>query len=195
MNTIEQYHALVKENFPNIDIGLLVLNAGVMQHGVPFELNTDQEAESTLAVNGLHVVYLSKVLVKRLMQREKRAGLIIVSSGLARVGAPGVATYCGTKALVSAFGTGIHYELKDWVDVLVWEAGPGQTNLGQGEQPPAAICRPVPEMIEGCLLDLGRQVVTAGVFKHHMMNMTIGMSSGMFKKKMAEKRAQAALQK
>ena len=54
---------------------------------------------------------------------------------------PGVASYCATKAMVSAFGTGIHYELKEKIDVLVWEAGAAKTGLGGGEEsPPEAIC-------------------------------------------------------
>ena len=43
---------------------------------------------------------------------------------------PGIASYCATKAMVSAFGVGIHYELKEHVDVLVWEAGASKTGLG-----------------------------------------------------------------
>ena len=86
---------------------------------------------------------------------------------------PGIASYCGTKAMVSAFGTGINYELRDKnVDVLVWEAGAAKTGLGGDEQdPPAAICAPVPDMIESCLTDLGREVVTTGVFKHVLFSL------------------------
>lgn len=150
------YTELVANKLSEIDIAILVLNAGVMTPGVPFDMNTDKEVESVIRINGLHVTYLAKALANKLQTREKRSGLVIVSSGLANVSAPGIATYCATKAMVSAFGVGIYYELKDRVDVLVWEAGPGQTNLGQGKQPPAAICRPVPEMVDGCLRDLGR---------------------------------------
>ena len=113
-----------------LDIALLVLNAGVMQTGIPFDMNTDKEVESVIRVNGLHVIYLAKALVNQMRSREKRSGLVIVSSGLANASGVGIATYCATKALVSSFGVGIHYENKDGIDVLVWEAGPGQTNLG-----------------------------------------------------------------
>ena len=141
MTTVAEYRQLAKEQFPDIDIGLLVLNAGVMVPYFPYDMSTDEQAESTFAINGLHVVYMTKALVERLQQREKRSGLIIVSSGLANVKMPGVASYCATKAMVSAFGTGIHYELKEKIDVLVWEAGAAKTGLGGGEEsPPEAIC-------------------------------------------------------
>ena len=63
MTTVAQYRELVQTKLGDIDIALLVLNAGVMQTGVYFELNTDREIESTMAINGLHVVYLAKVLI------------------------------------------------------------------------------------------------------------------------------------
>ena len=47
----------------NLDIALLVLNAGIMQTGTPFDMNTDKEVESVMRVNGLHVIYLAKALV------------------------------------------------------------------------------------------------------------------------------------
>ena len=93
-------------------------------------MSTDADAESTFGINGLHVVYMTKALVNRLIQREKRSGVVIVSSGLSKLEMPGIASYCATKAMVTAFGTGIHYELKEKLDVLVWNAGPSQTGLG-----------------------------------------------------------------
>jgi len=36
-------------------------------------------------------------------------------------------------------------------------------------------------MIESCLRDLGRRIITTGVFKHVMMNATLKCATGMFK--------------
>ena len=83
MTTMAAYHELIKEQFPDIDIGILCLNAGVMLPQVPYDLTRDEDVEATFHINGLHVVYLMKALVKRLLQRERRSGVIIVSSGLA----------------------------------------------------------------------------------------------------------------
>jgi len=132
LTTVAEYQALVREKLSHIDIALLVLNAGVMQTGVYLEQNSDADVESTMAVNGLHVAFLAKALIGRLRERVNRSGIIIVSSGLANVVSPGIATYCATKAMVTSFGVGLHYEEHDKVDVLVWEAGAAMTGLGHG---------------------------------------------------------------
>lgn len=64
---------------------------------------------------------------------------MIVSSGLANTTMPGIASYCATKIMVSNFAESLYYEVKEKIDVTLWEPGPCFTNLGQGEQPPKAI--------------------------------------------------------
>ena len=69
MKTVAEYNELAQKKFPNIDISLLVLNAGIMQPSLPYDMTTDDEAESVFCINGLHVVYMAKSLVNRLLKR------------------------------------------------------------------------------------------------------------------------------
>jgi hypothetical protein len=44
-------------------------------------------------------------------------------------------------------------------------------------------------MVGECLLDLGREIKTSGVFKHELMTASLGMFGGnMFKNEVAKKR-------
>ena len=51
--------------------------------------------------NAYQVTALLKKFVPRLISRDKRAGLITVSSGLGYTPTPGSVTYAATKALVT----------------------------------------------------------------------------------------------
>jgi len=47
---------------------------------------------------------------------------------------PGLATYCGSKALVSTFSEALSFEVRDKIDVTTWELGPASTNLFEKEK-------------------------------------------------------------
>ena len=115
-----------------LDIGILCLNAGCMVKG-PTDLVSDAEFERVFGLNGLHVVYMTKAFLSQMIKREQRSTIMIVSSGLANTTMPGIASYCATKIMVSNFAESLYYEVKDKIDVTLWEPGPCFTNLGQGE--------------------------------------------------------------
>ncbi len=71
-----------------------------------------------MAVNALHPIYLSKVLLKQLLSRKQRSGIIVVSSGLGSMPVPGILTYSCAKAFSSYLAEGLNYELKDKIDVI-----------------------------------------------------------------------------
>ena len=70
----------------------------------PIDLISDQQLESVYTLNGLHPIYMSKVLIERMIKRKGlRSALIVTSSGIAHFPVPSIASYSSTKVLVSRF--------------------------------------------------------------------------------------------
>ena len=90
---------------------------------------TDAELQDVYTINGLHVVYIAKVLLERMLRRKQRSAIVVTSSGLARVAVPGIISYSSTKVLVSRFCESIAQEVGDRVDIMAWEAGAITTKM------------------------------------------------------------------
>ena len=80
-------------------------------------------------VNALQVIYLLKALTKKMLDREKRCGVLVTSSQASDVIMAGSASYSSSKALVSNFCEAVHFELKKNVDVTVWTPGSVSSNI------------------------------------------------------------------
>ena len=91
------------EQVKDIDVGILILNAGMALMG-PFIDLTPQEIEQTVTINALHPVYLCKALLSQMYSRKSRSGIIITSSGLGSVPVPGVISYSMAKSFSSFLG-------------------------------------------------------------------------------------------
>jgi short-subunit dehydrogenase len=61
--------------------------------------------------------------------------MLIVSSALSYIPMPSMTSYSSTKAFVSNLGECLHYELKEKIDVLVWNPGQIATNISQKNMP------------------------------------------------------------
>ena len=88
-----------------------------------------------MRLNSLHPVYLTKALLPKLLARNGRSAIIVTSSGLAGMPMPSVLCYSSTKACVSNFFSGLSYEVREMVDVMVWEAGATDTNFVKDRPP------------------------------------------------------------
>lgn len=134
LTTFDDYKALVAEELSDLNIGIVCLNAGAVSVG-PFDLIGDEQVEQQVRLNMLHPVYLTKALLPKLVARNGRSAIIVTSSGLAGMPMPSVLCYSSTKACVSNFFTGLSYEVRDTVDVMVWEAGATNTNFVKDRPP------------------------------------------------------------
>ena len=172
LNSVAQYKELVARELVDLDIGILCLNAGCNVQG-PVDLVSDADFERVFGLNALHVVYLTKALLPQMQQRREKSLILTVSSGLANVTMPGIASYCATKAMVSNFMEAFSFEVRDKIDVTVWEAGPCYTNLGNGEQPPAAITMTAEKAVRGALCQAGRSRNTDGSYFFHLLGGTM----------------------
>lgn len=59
---------MVQDKISGIDVGVLILNAGVGGLG-PFLDNTNEEIQNNVNVNALHVIYFAKVMMNQLIKR------------------------------------------------------------------------------------------------------------------------------
>ena len=80
LTTLKEYRNFVDQSpLKELDIAVLCLNAGIMIPG-PIDLVDDKRFEDVYRVNALQVIYLLKALSKKLLSRDKRCGVLVVSS-------------------------------------------------------------------------------------------------------------------
>lgn len=112
------------------DLGLLVANAGFGNSGK--FINSSIEAElALLNVNCRALLQLTHHF-GIVFSKQKRGGIILLSSVLAFQGAPYAANYAASKAYVQSLGEGLYHELKpNGVDVLCVAPGPVDTGFAK----------------------------------------------------------------
>ena len=109
--SIQSFAARAPEDYPSLNV--LLNNAGIMRpedlRGEAFDLST---AEATVATNLLGPIRLTSALLP-LLQRQRHATVITVSSGLAFVPLAMTPTYCATKAAIHSYSQSLRYQLKE----------------------------------------------------------------------------------
>jgi short-subunit dehydrogenase len=156
----------IMEQVSDIDVALLVLNAGWTCDGFLKDM-TPEEIEQTVTICALHPIYLAKAFLERLMSRTKRSGIIVTSSRLGTFPVPGLIPYSAAKAFATFFGQALNIELKDRnVDVISFEAGRVATKL-LGDIKGWDVMKP-PKVTWGCLRDLGSYPITNGWWRHEV---------------------------
>ena len=94
-NNMDFYQRII-DQVQDIDIGLVVLNAGISNKG--YFLKADPKVQqTTMTVNTYHVGATLLKLAEKLEKRGKRSGIIVSSSITAQAPLPGNFVYCGTK--------------------------------------------------------------------------------------------------
>ncbi len=68
--SIEEYKTIIAKECSGLDIAAVFLNAGNFIVG-PVDLVSDAQLENIITLNGLHVVYMAKIFIERLTQRNQ----------------------------------------------------------------------------------------------------------------------------
>jgi short-subunit dehydrogenase len=114
----------------HLDVGLIVSNAGFGTSGKLIESTIDVE-KNLVDLNCRSLMELSYIYGQK-FAKQKRGGIILISSLLGFVGASGSANYAASKAFVQSFGEGFHLEMKPKnVDVLTVAPGPIHTGFAE----------------------------------------------------------------
>ena len=112
-NATVEFYKNIYEKVKDLDIGLLINNAGVMFNGRVDE-SKEKYLTDTIDVNVTHVAMMtSHFLPKLLARKPKRSGLINVSSMIGYFdGSAGMAVYGASKAYVNFFTQALAKEVE-----------------------------------------------------------------------------------
>src|ERR1700739_1362744 len=121
----EGFIAKLAEHTKDLDIGLVVSNAGTANAGEFLKLDR-QLLEETLRLNTMSHLDIAHYFGRKLAER-RRGGLILVGAMGAENGVPCIANDGGAKAYVHSLGEALHYEFKP-LGVYVTVLAAGFTN-------------------------------------------------------------------
>jgi uncharacterized protein len=117
----------IREVTDDLDVGLLVYNAGAAHRTGAFLEGSLEDALKIIRLNALGQTTLSYHFGKKMAARG-RGGIVIIGSMAGNAGSPSVITYAGAKAFSQIFAEGLWWELKQHgVDVLHMVVGPTAT--------------------------------------------------------------------
>jgi short-subunit dehydrogenase len=177
--SIQEYREILSRECSGLDIVAAFLNAGSFVVG-PVDLISDAQLEQIVTLNGLHVVYMAKILLERMTRRNveqegARSCLVVTSSGLANFPMPGIISYSSTKILVSRFCEATAEEVRSkGIDVMAWEAGGVTTNLNPGK---GFMNLTVKQAVSGCFSKIGFESKSDGHWLHEFMMLGAGLFS------------------
>jgi len=122
--------AVVAEKTAQLDIGLLVANAGIENTGAFIDNSQDQERK-LLDLNITSPMELSHIFAKRFAKKGK-GGILLLASLFGYQGVPFVANYSASKAYILSMGEALNVELKPLgIDVSVLSPGLTDTPMTQ----------------------------------------------------------------
>ncbi len=167
----EDFFPAVERATADLEVGLLVNNAGVIAAGR--FLDNDLAAE----LNQLHLNTRAGLILAhhfgRRMRERRRGGVIFVSSTLAFAGVPSVSAYAASKAHALSFAEGFAREARgDGIAVMALCPGPTRTEIWpEGASP---ILPMEPESVARAALEnLGRRTtVVAGFWNRAITSST-----------------------
>lgn len=106
-----EFYKKISQQLDDIDMSILILNAGVLGVG-SIEESSAKSQQEMIDTNVYHVVILAKLLLPRLQSRKNGAFIVNSSSGYLKC-FPGSVVYTATKAFLTQWTEGIAIELKN----------------------------------------------------------------------------------
>ncbi len=183
----------IRDLTDNIEVGLLVSNAGMMYLGDYFENNLETEMKM-VDLNIKAPSILPHHFGKKMVERSK-GGIIYMASMIGFMGTPFATAYAASKAYEISKAEGLAYELKSrGIDVLALNPGLTETEMTANydfSSMPMKLMKPE-KVVRTALHCLGRRTLaTPGkmnnmmvFFSKHLMNrqMNTNMFGGFMKK-------------
>ncbi len=112
----------------NIDIGLVVLNAGMQTHG-SFVKTSFEDQTKMLELNVIVPMKMAHIFAKRLTEKDLGA-IIFLASTFAYQAVPYFSNYAASKSYILSFAEALHVELSlKGVDVLALSPGLTKTEM------------------------------------------------------------------
>lgn len=115
----------------NLEVGLLIPNAAIENHGFLVDIELEKEL-AAVQMDITSVLTMTHHYGKKMSDRG-HGGILLVSSMIGHVPNPYFSNYSGIKAYIAYMGFSLHYEMKQrGVDVTVLSPGPTDTPMLQG---------------------------------------------------------------
>lgn len=165
---------IITRETKDMQIGLLIPNAGLEVHGDFVNNNFDAET-NTIRLNVLLPMQLAHIFGSKMAGRHK-GGIIFVSSTFGHQSVPYFANYSASKAYVLSIGQALNYELKKrGVDVTVLSPGLTRTEMTTGMKGMDFSKMPIVEMEVGpvvrtALKALGKKQAVIPGFRNNVLD-------------------------
>jgi uncharacterized oxidoreductase len=174
---VRAFAARAVAEFPALNV--LINNAGIMRPENLLEQQADlADAEATVTTNLLGPIRLTAALLPHL-QKQARAALVNVSSGLAFVPLALTPTYCATKAAIHSYTQSLRYQLRGTpVEVIELIPPYVATYLMNGADDPRAM--PLTEYIVEVLSIFHTQPTPAEITVERVKGLRFAAESGHF---------------
>jgi uncharacterized oxidoreductase len=174
---IREFAAKAAAEFPSINI--LINNAGIMRAEKLLAPQADlADAEAIVTTNLLGPIRLTAALLPQI-QKQSRAAIINVSSGLAFLPLALTPTYCATKAGLHSYTLSLRYQLRNTgVEVLELIPPYVQTDLMNGAEDPRAM--PLKEFIAEVMEILKQQPTPPEICVENVKRLRFAAESGKF---------------
>jgi uncharacterized oxidoreductase len=174
---IRAFAAQVATEFPALNV--LINNAGIMR---PENLLAQQpdlvDAEAIVTTNLLGPIRLTAALLPHL-QKQPRAAIVNVSSGLAFIPLALTPTYCATKAAIHSYTESLRYQLRGTpIEILELVPPYVATHLMSGADDPRAM--PLDQFIAEVMEILKTQPTPAEICVERVKGLRFSAASGKY---------------
>jgi len=174
---IREFAAKAVVEFPSLNV--LINNAGIMRAEKLLAQQPDlADAEATVATNLLGPIRLTAALLPHL-QKQPRAAIMNISSGLAFLPLVLTPTYCATKAAIHSYTLSLRYQLRNTgIEVLELIPPYVATNLMNGADDPRAM--PLNQFIAEVIEILKQQPTPPEICVENVKRLRFAAESGKF---------------
>ncbi len=127
-HAVEWYKKGIIDKIADLDISILINNAGYMQPG-DFERVSIDEHKKMIDVGIMPATMITKLLTDKMLVRSKRTATVFVTSVQAQAPIAGTATYGASKVYMDFLSKALAHEHRENMDVLSYECGLVQTKF------------------------------------------------------------------
>eukprot|EP00357_Protocruzia_adherens_P036035 CAMPEP_0114994072 /NCGR_PEP_ID=MMETSP0216-20121206/12907_1 /TAXON_ID=223996 /ORGANISM="Protocruzia adherens, Strain Boccale" /LENGTH=190 /DNA_ID=CAMNT_0002357835 /DNA_START=212 /DNA_END=784 /DNA_ORIENTATION=+ len=154
----------IEEKVKDLDIAILVNSAGILKVGHHHE--TEEEViKNLINTNCVSHAIITRMVIPKMLKRQKRAGIIALSSFAGQHYSPMFATYGATKGFIHYLFLSLSETYKSNIDVLVFNPLYIRTAL-LNYRKESFLCLSPEKAASECLRHLGSERTTVGSWRY-----------------------------
>ena len=149
------------------EISVLINNAGVITRKLLCDL-TNEQIRSMIYVNTLSLTLITKLIIEKMLKRNKKSLIIGSGSVMGRMRLPTRAIYASTKSFLQSFYEILQREYGKKIDFTTLEIGPVETELNKLNMPFKVNSD---DFAKEAMKYVGRYNFSTGCVKHEYMTL------------------------